>query len=209
MPGGSTIGVYNLPLATEYGFGGPHAIQVWYRDTTLRWMTREEFRFDSPRPVRAFIDYQAGREPPIALLDGDAVRAMGLGLDRLKAGDWPRSLELLRRADALQKDRDAVIFLGDLAGRRSYCLAQLRRWDEADAEARAALQAAREDVGAWYVVALVQAARGARNDARATLDTLLARSPGHEEALSLRGIIDSLDAVPDRRGATRATLPGR
>jgi Flp pilus assembly protein TadD len=109
----------------------------------------------------------------------------------------------LRRADALQKDRGAVIFLGDLAGRRAYCLAQLGRWDEADSEARAALHAAGEDVGARYVVALVQAVRGARNDARATLDTLLAQSPRHEEALSLLRTLDSLAAG---RGTTRATL---
>ena len=58
--------------------------------------------------------------------------------------------------------------------------------------------AATEDVGARYVVALVQAVRGDRKQAMASLDTLLAQSPRHAEALSLRRTIDSLETVSRR-----------
>jgi tetratricopeptide (TPR) repeat protein len=196
LPHGAIVGVYSLPLASEYAFGGAHAVQVWYRDTTLRWVDFEAFAADSALPVRAFLNYQPRHDPQIVVLDGDAVRAKLEGLGRLREGRWAESLAALDRADSLAGDPAAYVFRGDLAGRRAYCLAQLGRWDEAAAEARAALQAAREDVGARYVAALVHAVRRERREARAQLDTLLAQAPGLGEALELRR---ALDALPPER----------
>ena len=94
-------------------------------------------------------------DPEVVFLEPAAIRAQHEGLAHLRGGAWAASLAALERADSLQRDRKAAVFLGDLAGRRAYDLAQLRRWNDAERAARTALAAAREDVGARYVVALV------------------------------------------------------
>ena len=122
----------------------------------------------------------------MVLLDPPAVRWKRLGVERLQAGDWNGALAKLALADSAQSDRQARVFLGDIAGRRAYCWAQLQQWARADSEARVALGVATEDVGARYVVAAVHAVRHERAAALAQLDTLLAMSPHYDEAIALR-----------------------
>ncbi|MBI3540495.1 MAG: hypothetical protein HY076_09505, partial [Candidatus Eisenbacteria bacterium] len=148
LPHGARVGFHGLPIAAEYAYGGAHAIQVWYRDTTLRWVPYADFRADSMRSVVTLIDYQP--EPPdqVVLLDPDAARGQLVGASLLQQGRWSDALGTFARADSAQRDRSARIFLGDLAGRRAYCLAALGRFDQADLEARRALRASALDVGA-------------------------------------------------------------
>jgi hypothetical protein len=193
LPRRATVVRHNLPLGAEYAFGGSHALQVWYRDSTLACVSYDDFVATPGRGVTAFVSYQADHEPEVVVLDPEAIRAQAIGLDHLREGRWLASLDALHRADSLQRDRRAAVFLGDLAGRRAYDLAQLARWAEAEVEARAALAAAREDVGARYVIALVLAARRDLMSSRAELDTLLAMRPGHRDALELLVLVDSLE----------------
>lgn len=186
LPHGTTLGTFSFPLSSEYALGGPKAIEMWYGDSTLRWVSFDDFVAHPELPVRALVNYQPRYDPQFVLIDGVAARAQQRGLDALRAGRWNDALETLRRADSLQSDRRAIVFLGDLAGRRSDCLAQLGRWDDAMREARAALAAAPEDVGARYVVAAVDAVQRREREAIAQLDTLLAIAPHDEAALAMR-----------------------
>jgi hypothetical protein len=192
LPRGSVIGLYTVPLSTEYAYGGPKALQVWYRDTTLDWVSLDTFEVRREIPVRAFVGYEPRRDPQVVLLDGTAVREALAGFDLLEQERWRESLETLRRAEAAQQDPHAVVFRGDLAGRRAYCQVWLGEWDGAERDAAFALAAAPEDVGARYVMALVHARRKDWPRTRAELDTLLATNPRHPEGLELRRALDSL-----------------
>jgi hypothetical protein len=199
LPHGSAVGYYLvLPLGTEYAFGGAHALQCWYRDTSLRWGSAESLLAHPAQPVATFVCYQPVHRPQLVLLDAEAVRSKWRGVGSLRAGHWRESLAELARADSLQHDRRAVVFLGDVAGRRAYCWAQLGEWARADSESRVALRAARADVGARYVAAAVHAVRHETVAALADLDTLLSQTPGDPAALEMRRTI-LLAATPARR----------
>lgn len=185
LPHGAGVGFKDLPLATEYAYGGAHAVQVWYADTTLRWISVPEFEADSSRAPVAFLNYQPEQAPQVVLLAPKALREQAAGVALLGNGAWTDAIAAFDRADAAQFDRDAVVFLGYNAGRRAYCLAQLRRFGEAEREARRALRASARDTGARLVLAVALAARDDRAAALAQLDSLLAQSPQDEEALAL------------------------
>lgn len=186
LPRGATVAFQDLPLSTEYAFGGPLAVQSWYRDTTLRWVPLSALHANPELQVVAVLAYQIGHDPQVVVIEPDAARWKAAGVEHVRQGRWNEALATLARADSCQTDRAARVFLGDVAGRRSYALAQLGRWDEAHREAREALRAASEDVGARLVVAAVHALRREDRAAHAQLDTLLAMAPGHEEGLALR-----------------------
>ena len=197
---GTMFGWQNLPLSTEYAFGGPHAVQAWYRDPTLRWVSYKEFRADPALPVRTVLAYQPPPHEPVVLLDPAALRAQLAGVRALEDGRWADAVTTFTRADSLQRDRKAAVFFGDNAGRRSYAWAQLRQWDRAKAEALTALAAAKEDVGARLVLATVLTVEKKRTEALAELDTLLARAPHDGEALALKAM---LSAPPKANGSRR------
>jgi tetratricopeptide (TPR) repeat protein len=186
LPHGARVGIHSVPLSTEYAYGGGHALQVWYRDTTLRWVTFGEFRADSAQPVAALIDYQPDHDPQVVLLDGAAVRFQLEAAALVRSNRWSEAVAALDRSDAAQGDTAAVVFLGDNAGRRAYCLAALGRFAEAEPYARRALRAAARDVGARFALATVLVVKGERATALAELDTLLAIQPDYEDAVALR-----------------------
>ena len=208
LPRGARVGFHSLPIAAEYAYGGAHAVQVWYRDTTLRWVPYADFRADSMQSVVTLIEYQP--EPPdqVVLLDPDAVRGHLLGVSLLQQGRWSEALGTLSRADSAQRDRAARIFLGDLAGRRAYCLAALGRFDEADLEAHRALRASALDVGARFVIAADHVVKHERAAALAQLDTLLAMNPGYDDAVRLRAQLIGA-ARAESAGPPRTAAGGR
>jgi len=183
---GALVGFRNLPLATEYAFGGPRAIQAWYGDSTLRWITYPAFQAQPETAATALLDFQVKTRPPFALLTPAALATQMRAVRLLKAASWQPALAAFDSADVLQRDRTAVIFLGDNAGRRAYCLAQLGRFPEAEADSWRALAAAPGDVGARFVLAAALAVRKQRTAALAELDTLLSQSPGDSDAKDLR-----------------------
>jgi hypothetical protein len=191
LPPNAVIGWRNLPLSAEYAFGGANAIRVWYRDPTLRWIDDAAFQADPDRPLATIVDYQPRHAPQIVLLEPAAVRWQAIARRRLEDGQWSAAIEALDRADSLQADRRAAVFLGDNAGRRAYCLASLGRLGEALPEARRAVAAAGEDVGARYVLALAEFAARRHDAAQAQLDTLLRTDPAHAEGLELRAVMAS------------------
>jgi Flp pilus assembly protein TadD len=104
------------------------------------------------------------------------------------------ALSDLDAADHAQHDRTAAILLGEIAGRRAGALLTQRRFPEAEAQARAALDASRLDVGAWFALAIARAARGDRVGARSAADSLLAVRPGDPDGLQLKAALEHTPA---------------
>jgi hypothetical protein len=194
LPHGAAIAFRNLPLTSEYAFGGARAVQAWYRDTTLAWVSVSAFERDVSQPLVAMIDYQPPPHATVALLDPDALRALKSGSEALRAGQIDEALAALDAADHAQRDRTAAILLGEIAGRRAGALLTQRRFPEAETQARAALAASRLDVGAWYALAIARAAQGDRASARAAADSLLAMRPGDPDGLQLKAALGQVPA---------------
>ncbi len=198
LPHGALVGWHDLPLSAEYAFGGPLAVQAWYRDSSLGWTTLDAFAADPTLPVAAFLSYQPAHDPQVVVIEPEAEHWKITGVEDVVQGRWAEALDALDRADAVQRDRRAAVFLGDVAGRRALALASLGRWEDADREARLALAAAAEDVGARFVLAAVHMKRREDEAAEAQLDTLLAMSPRHEAALALREALVTRAAAAPR-----------
>ena len=109
----------------------------------------------------------------------------------LRAGDEAAALDSLDRAEILQRDRGAAVFLGAVAGKRA--LARLARepLPVAAREARTALSRWPDGGDARYVLATVLAIEGRRSEARAQIDTLLSLYPFDESARRLREEIEA------------------
>jgi tetratricopeptide (TPR) repeat protein len=192
---GAIVGFRDLPLSTEYAFGSGRAVEAWYADTSLTWVSAPQFETDTSRVPVALIDYQPEQRPQVVLLDPAALLWQKRGVESLTRGEWTEAIAEFDRSDAAQRDGQAVVFLGDTAGRRSYCLAQLRRFPEAEREARRALRASARDTGARLVLAITLAARKANRAALGQLDSLLALSPHDEEALALARQLRETESV--------------
>jgi hypothetical protein len=187
LPHGTVIAFRNLPLTSEYAFGGARAVQAWYRDTTLAWVSVSA---PMPAPPVTIVDYQPPPHATVALLDPDALAALKTGSDALRAGHTDEALAALDAADHAQRDRTAAILLGEIAGRRAGAVLTQRHYPEAETQARAALAACRLDVGAWYALAIARAAQGDRTGARAAADSLLAVRPGDPDGLQLKSALN-------------------
>ena len=186
LPSGARIGQHAMPRRAEYAFGGDHALQCWYRDSTLRWVRFEEYSRDSAAGLTAIVEYQLGQSPGIALVDPAAMRELFGGIARIRDQDLPGALSAFAAAESLQRDRHAGVFLGTVAGKEAVCAMGLGRFDEAMAAGRRAITLYEEDADGRYVIAAIEAQRGNFDAAEAQVDTLIAISPHDRDALALR-----------------------
>jgi tetratricopeptide (TPR) repeat protein len=189
LPHGAIVVQQNLPYALEYALGGDRALQVWYRDPTLRWERFEAFRADRSMEVETIVQFQPDERRAIALVDPGAARAQVDAYDALVAGRWMEAIAILDRADSLQRDPAARVFLASNAARRAFCLGVLGRVADAEAEARRGLALRRTETNARFVLAMSLAEQRRYDEADAQLDTLLAIAPGDSGAIDLRARI--------------------
>jgi len=159
MAPGTAVVWENFPAMTEYGFGSRPALQVWYRDTTLRWLPIRQWMIDPDRPTATIVEFQPDRAPPIARIEPDAMRALLDATAALAAGRDAEALRALARAESLQRDTSAVVFRNSIAGKRAYATARLRlaegRYDEARAALRAVLALFPGDVPSRRLLATI------------------------------------------------------
>ncbi len=197
LPHGARICQLGLPLMSEYAFGGDQAVQVWYRDTTLRWVTLDRFRSDPNLEVTTIVEFQAHHSPEIALVEPQAMRALDRATEQVAHGAWQLGLLDLARSDSLQRDPEAGVFRAMVASRRTLCLRGLGRTREAEAEARRALALWPEDPNAHYLLAVLMSADGRLAEAEAQLDSHVVRFAEDSDAVALR----------ERVRAARAEFP--
>jgi len=177
LPEHARVGQHHMPRSALYAFGGDKALQLWYRDSTLRWMSFGDFTRAPETPLATIVEYQPHRAPQIALVEPGAMRELLAGLAAYRLGARDSTLAAFDRADALQRDRTASVFLSTLEAKRALCLLDLGRRSEAEAQARIALREWPANFDSRYVLASLAADAGRLAEAEAQLDTLLATNP--------------------------------
>ncbi len=172
LPAGSVVVQQNLPHGIEYAFGGPHALQVWYRDATLAWLRFDVFRAALDTPVWTILQGEGGHEPPVALVEPDAIRAMFAAQPLVYGERFAELLPLLDHADSLQTDRAAVSYRVLSGGMRGYAYLKTGRAAEAEKLLQPLVEIAPEDLTARQVLAQALGEQGHWDEAFAHLDVL-------------------------------------
>src|SRR5262249_37074424 len=155
----------NLPHQLEYALGGDRALQVWYRDTTLRWMRFDAFRESPQTPATTIVQGEGGHAPEVALVEPEAVRLLFLARPLVQSGHYAEALSLLDRADSLQRDTNAVKFKVTTGAWRAFSWLETGRAEEAIALADRVLSMDPYHVLAHQVLALGYANQGRLVDA--------------------------------------------
>lgn len=189
LPAGATVTWLHRPLMTQHAFAHGEALHAWYRDSTLRWVVWDEERGASKRLPDAILEFGPDQEPQVLALNRDAVAEYVVAEEDLAAGATAEGLERLMRADSLQTDRRAQLFLATLASERALCRLTLNDLNGARREAERSLGLWRDASSARYVLALLSLLEGRLPEARAQLDTLLERFPSDASALALRDTV--------------------
>ncbi len=174
----------NLPRGLSYALGGDRAVQVWYRDSTLRIVTFRRLAADSALAMLAGVQFQPRADVQVVLLSPAAMRAQDQGYRQLQARNWTAAVEALARADSLEPDADHRVFHGNNAGYRSLALLQAGRTMEAEREARQALTMEDRDPNAYLVLASALALQGRLDEAAALavrIESIYAGEPWVED----------------------------
>ena len=197
LPHGARVGLFGPPIMTTYAFGGSRALQVWYRDTTLRWLRYEDMVRHPAEELAAVVTYQPDAEPQLLLLDPGSFRHYLLAGELVRREAWQAAFDELALADSAAIDPRARAYRGRIAGRRAFCWLGLGRPIEGEHEARRSIALWSDESEARYTLASILGLSGRRREAAAQLDTLLRFEPNDRSARALR---DSLGAwaKPDR-----------
>jgi tetratricopeptide (TPR) repeat protein len=185
LPHGARVGMLRRPLMTGYAYRGSLALQLWYRDTTLRLVRFDEFRSHPEWDLAAIVEFQQEGSPQVLLVSPVSMRHYLMAGRLIQQEAWQAAYDELTLAESLQSERGASAYLGRLAGRRALCWLGLGRWADAEREARRGLALWPEGSDARYTLASVMASTGRRPQAQAELDTLLRLSPDDRSALAL------------------------
>jgi len=180
---GEHIMTGNLPHGLIYALGGDRAIQVWYRDTTLATTTFARLDADTTLAVTCYLQYQPKGREQLVVLGIDGLRAQLRAYRQLRAGAPEAALASLAQADSLAPDPRFEVFHGNNAAYRAQACLALGRLDDAEREARRALELDDWDPNAWSATARVRSARGDVDGAIAAVHQLLERQPGNATAL--------------------------
>jgi hypothetical protein len=182
---GSVVAFENLPRQTEYAYAGSRALQVWYRDTTLRLVRMAELRGGS-RPATTVVEYTLDPRRPLALVDPEAMNCLLAAFAHSAGGRWQAALAQVDRADSLQRFEGAFVFEGALVATRS--LAALGAGDSAGAEtlARRSLAISRWNRQARMILVRIGLGRSRLAEVEAQLDTLQVLFPDDPTARALR-----------------------
>jgi tetratricopeptide (TPR) repeat protein len=173
----------NMPYGLVYAFGGDRALQVWYRDTTLRVVPSGEFRAHFELPAFAVLQFEPQRQPELALVPADAVRIEEQAFELLRGARYAEALESLARAEALVADPRPAIFHADVLGGSALALEMTGKRAEALTKARRALRFDPANLNSLRVVASEATAAGRYDEALAALDSILVRKPTPATAL--------------------------
>jgi hypothetical protein len=204
LPHGAIVVQENLPQSLEYAFGGDHALRVWYADSTLHWMRFDAFRARPDTPITVIVQGESRHEPEVALVEPEAVRGLFRAQPLVAAHRFPEMLAALDRADAAQRDTNAVQYWVTSWTWRAYAFVLSGRAREGEALAERAVARGRTvgiartetDLLARQVLALALAQLGRFEPAFAHLDTLDRIAPGDTTTRSLRAQLEAGRGAP-------------
>jgi len=183
---GSVIVFANAPRSTLYALGGDRAVQVWWRDSTLRAIAVTEFRAHRDRPVAAFLQFQADAAREVVVVPVGAAREQERAFAALQVADLAGGLVAEDRADSLAPDPGLTVFHAGTAGYRALTLYGLGRFEPAVGEARRALALDPSQSNARITLAAFAYDLGEYDDADRQLDTLQRWDPANDKAVVLR-----------------------
>ena len=207
LPPHAGVAMLHPPFMADYA-AGDRALQVWYGDSTLRWVRWESMAAAEARGLAGALEFQERSEPQFRRIEPEALRLLFAASELQRAQQWTASLDSLRRADALQRDREAHHFVGRLFGLEAWCLGALGRLAEAESTARQSLVIAPENADGHLTLAALYEGREQWRQSLAQLDTLQAWYPNYEAALAIRkDVLARLRTAPER--ATPSVLPPR
>jgi hypothetical protein len=190
LPHGARVGFNYLPTGSEYAFGGDHALQVWYRDTTLRWVGRDEYANDTSMAIAGFVQFQSEHRPQIAIVDTEAMRMLLRAFAQLRAGATTQGLASLARAESLETDTSAVVFRGTVHALRATYWYFQNEMPRAVAEAQAAVALEPELVEPHFILAGVAFRNGNQAALISEYNTLRAMAPTDRRLIQLREQIE-------------------
>jgi tetratricopeptide (TPR) repeat protein len=200
LPHEGRVGQHYLPRLSEYALGGSKALEVWYRDSTLRWVRYADFSRHREIPLVTIVEFQSKRRPQLALVEPEAMREYLAGDADMSAARVAAALDHLGRADSLQQDRSAALFLGTITGERAVCLVALGRPEDAMQWASRGLELWPINIYANYARGWMAYSRGDLEEARVLLDSVLRVSPDYPAARSLRIQVVHDEAERNRLG---------
>jgi tetratricopeptide (TPR) repeat protein len=199
LPPGSRVGQHSFPRSATYALGGDRALQVWYRDTTVHWLRYEDYEEKPPPQLATIAEFQPHRTPQIVVVEPEAMRALHDAIQSMRRADCVGTIAELDRADSLQRDRNAAVFLASVGAKRALCLMQLGRVEDAEREARRAGQLWPDNFDSGYVLANVALARGRLDEAERLLVEVLAHRPQDQGAMDLLGRVRAQRRAPTGR----------
>src|SRR5262245_41900304 len=202
LPRGAVLVRANMPQGLVYAFGGDRALQVWYRDTTLRMVPPGDFRAHHELPAFAMLQFEPQRQPEVALVPADAVRIEEHAFELLRGARYAEAIESLARAESLVADPRPVIFHADVLGEWALALEMTGHPAEALPMARRALRLDPINLNALSVVASEATSGGRYDEALAAMDSILVREPTAENTRMRERIARA------RRDAAARVRPG-
>ena len=195
LPSGSAVAWLHRPLMSERAFAHSQALQVWYRDSTLTWAEGGNLE-DETRLVSVGLEYDAEASPQIVRVAQPALEQLTAAVQAMRHDQVAAALADLARADSLQKDRGAHVFLAQVAGKAALCLLVLDQPSRGEQEARRSLALWRGGADARYVIAVLLASQGKRVEAIAQLDTVLSFYPFDRPSRMFRDTLQAGAGAP-------------
>ncbi len=194
LPAGAGVAMLHPPLMADYA-AGDKALQVWYRDSTLRWLRWERMAASGAATLHGALEFQERSTPPFRRIEPEALRLLFVAGGLERTDRYQAAVDTLARADSLQRDREAHHLLGRVYGMRAWCLGALGRLLEAESLARHSLAIAPENADGHLTLSAIHNGRGEWTPSLAHLDTLEAWYPGYPPAVMMRrGILERIRA---------------
>ncbi|HVP14364.1 MAG TPA: hypothetical protein VMS88_02400 [Terriglobales bacterium] len=176
---GAVVRYWQMPLLSEVGFNGNHAIQVWYRDSALTLRPFGEASGMS-QGADVVIEIENGWAWPAVRISPEAVRFYRESYRASMAQDLRAADSLLGLAQLAQRE-NAPRFVGNIAENRAEFALRLHAYARADSFNRMEYELIGESAHYWAMTARLAAQRGNLDAARSAVSRCLALDP-HDPA---------------------------
>ncbi len=185
LPHDAGVAMLHPPFMADYA-AGDKALQVWYRDSTLRWLRWERMAAADGRTAHGALEFQADATPPFRRIEPEALRLLFVAGGLERESRYQAAVDTLVRADSVQRDREAHHLLGRIIGLEAWCLGGVGRVEQAESLARQSLAIAPENADGHLTMCAILNGRGEWTASLRHLDTLEAWYPGYPAAVEMR-----------------------
>lgn len=207
LPRGAGVAMLHPPFMADYA-AGDKALQVWYRDSTVRWIKWEPMAASEGRNVHGALEFQADATPSFRRIEPQALRLLFVAGGLERESRYAEAVDTLARADSLQRDREAHHMLGRILGLRAWCLGGAGRVREAEALARQSLAISPENADGHLAMSAILNGRQEWSASLRHLDTLETWYPGYPAAVQMRkGVLVRMSDAGIEVGRRQARTP--